>query len=129
MEAAGEADDRRPARRRARDLDRVLDSLRAGAEEDRLLGALARRHIAQALGQAQVGFVHHDLERGVRGVVELVADRGHDARVVVADVHDADAADEVDVTPAGRVPDLGAQRMIGDERVRGRDAARHVSLA
>jgi hypothetical protein len=65
----------------------------------------------------------------VRHAVELVAHRLHDAGVVVADVEHADAADEVDVAAPGDVPELRAQRPLDDDRMRGRDAARHVPLA
>src|SRR5439155_6499197 len=65
VKAAAEADHRRPPGRRAGDLDRVLDRLGAGAEEDGLLRAVDRRDLAKALGESQVGLVVHDLERGV----------------------------------------------------------------
>ena len=87
-----------------------------GAEEDRLLLALARRQRAQALGQAQVGLVHDDLERGVGDPIELGLDRLHHVRVAVADVHHADAAGEVDVAATGDVPELGPLGVIGDDR-------------
>src|SRR4029077_2354661 len=58
-----------------------------------------------------------------------LAHGGHDARMVVADVHDADPAHEVDVALAGGIPDLRALRAMGDDRMRGRDAARHVPVA
>src|SRR5207237_8557652 len=57
VEAAAEADHRRPPRGRAGDLDRVLDRLGAGAEADGLLRAAARRALAKALGESQVGLV------------------------------------------------------------------------
>ncbi len=100
MEAAAEADDRLASGRRASDLDRVLHGLGAGAEEDRLLGQIAWSQLANSLGQPKVRLVHHDLERGVRDAVQLFVYGGHDARVVVADVHDADPTHEVDVVLA-----------------------------
>ena len=106
MERSAEADHRRPAGVRARDLDGVLHRLRAGAEEDRLLGSVAWRQLAQPLSELDVRLVHHHLEGRVRDAVELLAHRGHDVRVVVADVHDANAADEVDVAAALGIPDL-----------------------
>ncbi len=42
VESAGEGDDRGALRVEARDLDRVLDCLGAGAEENRLFRALSR---------------------------------------------------------------------------------------
>src|SRR5207248_6032326 len=47
VEAAREADDGLAAGGGARDLDGVLDRLRPGAEEDRLLRTIARRHLAE----------------------------------------------------------------------------------
>jgi len=118
-----------PSASGACDLDRILDGFRPGAEEDRLLLSGAGSHRAQALGQPEVRLVHHDLEGGVSGAVQLLAHRGHDARVVVAHVHDSDPAHEVDVAAAGGVPELRSQGVIGHQRMGGRDAARHVSLA
>src|SRR5437773_210089 len=112
-----------------RDLDGVPDRLRSRGEEDGLGRALDRSDLAQALRQAEVGLVVHDLERGVRRVLELFPHRLHDARVRVADVHHADAAGEVDVALAAHVPQLRAPRPGGRDGVGAGDAARHVLRA
>ena len=65
----------------------------------------------------------------MREALQLLAHGGHDTRVVVADVHDTDAAHEVDVAAAFGVPDLRPLRAVGHHGVRGRDAARQVFLA
>ena len=129
VEAAAEADHRRAAGCRTGDLDRVLHGLSACAEEDRFLLTFERRHLAQALGQAQVRLVHHDLEGGVGGALELGPDGFHDAGVGVADVHHADAPDEVDEPATVDVPELGALGMLGDQGMGGADASRDVLRA
>src|SRR6266508_3870101 len=108
VEGAAEADDGGPSGGGAGDFDRVLDRLRPGGEEHRLLVAPDRRHLAEALRKPQVRLVVDDLEGGMGGLLQLLVDRLHDARVRVADVHDADAAREVDVSLAADIPDLGA---------------------
>ena len=74
VEAAGEGDDRGALRMEARNLDRVLDRLGAGAEEDRFLGRLARRQLVELLRERDVAFVGRDLEAGVHEAVELARD-------------------------------------------------------
>ena len=117
VKAAAEADHRRPPGRRAGDLDRVLDRLGAGAEEDGLLRAVDRRDLAKALGESQVGLVVHDLERGVGRAVELLPHRLHDARVGVSHVHHSDSAREVDVALAADVPDLRSLGAVHGHRM------------
>ena len=62
VEAAPEADHRRPPGVRPRDLDCVLDRLGPGAEEDGLLRSVARGELRQSLSQPQVALVHDDLK-------------------------------------------------------------------
>ena len=107
MEAALERDHRRALRVRARELDRVLDRLRAGVEERRLRRPGDRRPLEQPLGELDVGLVRDDREVGVREALELLLRRGDDLRVRVADVQAADAAGEVDERVA---VDVGEQR-------------------
>ena len=85
-----------PLRVRARELDRVLDRLRAGVEERRLRRPGDRRPLEQPLGERDVELVRHDREVGVGEALELLLRGGDDLRVRVADVEAADAAGEVD---------------------------------
>ena len=63
------------------------------------------------------------------GALELGPDGLHDVRVGVADIHHADAADEVDEPAPVDVPELGALGPVGDQRMGGGDASRDVLRA
>ena len=123
--AAGERDHARPAGRRAGDLDRVLDRLGAGGEEDRLLREVAGRQRVQPLRERDIGLVGDDLEARVGEALGLGVGRGHDLGMAVPGVEDRDAAGEVDVAPALDVPELGVLGPLGIDRSSVRDAARH----
>ena len=98
MERSAEDEDGGTAGRRARDLDRVLDGLRAAIHENAwLLGAPARRDLGEQAAHLDVGFVHSDHEALVQIAVELLADRLDRGREPVAGVLAAEAAGEVDV--------------------------------
>ncbi len=75
----------------ARELDRVLDRLRAGVEERGARLARDRRERAQALGQLDRGLVRDDREVGVEEAGGLLDDRLDDAGMAVTDVHHTDA--------------------------------------
>jgi ParB family chromosome partitioning protein len=124
VESAGEGDDGRAAGRGARDLDRVLDRLGAGGDEDGFLPEVARHGLVEALGQPHVIFIGHDLMAGVGEVVELVLDGGDHLGVAVAGVDHGDAGSEVDVAPALHVPDLGILGALGVDLRRDADTAR-----
>jgi hypothetical protein len=64
----------------------------------------------------------------VEVAVDLLVHRPDDRRVAVAEVLAGDAAAEVEVLAALRVPDAGAPGAADDE-VGPRDAARHEALA
>ena len=104
------------------ELHRVLDRLGAGVEERAARLAADRDERAEPLGELHVALVRHDGEVRVQEAVGLLGDRLDDARMVVTDVRDAHAADEVDERVAVDVRDRGAARAIGDDRARGRSA-------
>ena len=96
VEAVFEADHGGAAGVAAGDLDRVLDRLGAGVDEEGLLGEVAGGERVELLGELDVALVSGDLEAHVQEGVELAADGGDDARVAMADVDAADASAEVD---------------------------------
>ena len=109
---------------RARELDGVLDRLRAGVEERRLRGAAERRDREQPLGERDVDLVRDHREVGVEEARGLLLHGLDDMRVRVADVQAADAAREVDERVAvdvgeGRAAALGDDdRQVDRERIR-----------
>ena len=131
VERAVERDDALPLRVEARELDGVLDRLGAGVEEGAARLAADRRERAEPLGELDVALVRDDREVRVEEAIDLLGDRLDDARMVVADVRDADPADEVDERVAVDVGDRRAARAIGDDRLvddqRARDGARSRS--
>ena len=129
VEAAVEDDHRRAPRRVAGDLDGVLDRLGAAVQQDRLLLlAAARRELGEPPADLHVGLVRPDHEALMEIAVDLLVNRLPDRRVPVPEVEAADAAGEVEVLAAVRIPDeraLGA----GDDERRGRDAPGDVLLS
>ena len=113
----------------ARDLDGVLHRLRAGGEEDRLLGRRPGGERVQLLGECDVALVRGHLEAGVGELVQLLRDGGLHLRVHVPGVEHRDAAGEVDVAAALDVPDLGVAGALGVHRERVGYAARYGQLA
>ena len=129
MEGVVEDHDGGPAGRGARDLDRVLDRLGAGVDEDRLLLlARAGRQLGEPAAYVDVGLVDADHEALVEVLVGLRLDRLDDGREAVAGVLAADAAGEVDEAAAVDVGDARAVR-VGDDELRGGDAGAHVAGA
>ena len=112
MEAAVEDDHRAAPGERARDLHRVLDGLGAGADQQRLVLAVAaaRRQLGEPAADLDVRLVHRDHEALVQVAVGLRVDRGDDLRRVVAEVQAAEAAGEVDERRAVGVGDRRAAR-------------------
>ena len=129
MEAAGEGDDRGALRVVARDLDRVLDRLGAGRQENGLLGRLAGSELVELLGQRNVALVRRDLETGVRELIELGGDRRLDLGVQMPRIEDGNAVREVDVALALDVPKLGIRGTVGIDGQRVRDSPRDGFLA
>ena len=128
MEAVLEDDDGGPSGRGACDLDRVLDRLGAGVDEDRLLRlAGAGRVVGEPPADLDVGLVGADHEALVQETVDLLVDRGDDGREPVTRVLAGDPAGEVEVDGAVGGLDL---RALGahDHESRRRDAARDEAL-
>ena len=123
MEGVVEDDDGLAAGGDARDLDRVLDRLRPGVDEDAaLLAETARRELGEPAADLDVRLVGADHEALVEVPVDLLVDRRDGSGEVVAGVLAADAACEVDVAAPVDVPDPGTIRPVDDERGDG-DAA------
>ncbi len=106
VEAAAEGDHARAPGVRTRDLDRVLDCLRTGGDEDGLLGRRTWCQAIQLLGQFDGDLVRRDHEAGVRECLELPGRRGLHLRVEVTGVDHRDAGGKINVTTAFRVPEL-----------------------
>ena len=128
VERLVEGDDGLPARGVARDLDRVLDGLRAGVHEQALVRAGAGVDLAEALDDLDVRLVLRDGVALVEVALGLLLDRAHDPLGRVAAVERADAADEVDVLAAVDVDQSRAVRTLDEHRRRG-DRGRDPLLA
>ena len=130
VERVAERDDRRPPRRHARQLDGGLDGLGAGVRQE---GApwSARQEVRQAIVEAQPGLVVDDVLLAVEQLRGLGLHGGHDSRMGVARVRDADPRRVVEVPVAlGRdqpaalavvhdqvrdpAPDRGHHRAVGE---------------
>ena len=112
----------------AGDLDRVLDRLRAGVDEQRLRLAFAGPQLVQPPADLDVRLVHPDHEALVQVAVDLLVHRADDGLGVVPEVLARDPAREVEELAPVRVPDAGAFRPR-DHEVRRRHAARDEALA
>jgi len=77
VEGVLEADDGGPAGGIARHLDRVLDGLGAGVDEQGPLVVVARRDAVEPFGQRHVGLVGGDRKGRVGEPIELLTHRGH----------------------------------------------------
>ena len=113
-----EAHDGRAAGCLARDLHRVLDGFGAGRHQQRLLFEIAGRERVHALRDRDVSLVKADLDRRMRELLELRANRCHHGRMTMPDVERPDAAREVDQFATVLIPDprtFGARD--GEERV------------
>ena len=92
--------------------------------------AADRRERAEPLRELDVALVRNDREVGVEEALDLLGDRLDDARMVVADVRDADSADEVDEGVAVDVRDRRAARARRrSARGRSADARRRSARA
>ena len=111
--AALERDHPGPAGVQARELDRVLDRLRARVEERRARLTADRRQRAEALGELDVGLVGDDRVVRVQEQGGLLRHRVDDRRVGVPGVDHADSAREVDEDVA---VDVGDGRVVGPSR-------------
>ena len=124
VEAARECDDRRTFGVNARDLDRVLDRLGAGIQEDRLLGKVTRRRGVEPLGEVNIGLVGEHMKTGVRKQLALLGDGLHDAWMPVPGIEHGDAGREIDESPAIDVPNFRIFG-LGDVDALGTDASRY----
>ena len=129
MERVVEDDDSLAAGRGARDLDGVLDRLRARVDEHRaLLPGSARRELREAAAHLHVRLVRPHDGALVQVAVGLVLDRLDDRGVAVAGVLAADTACEIDVGLPVDVRDTCPFRARYDEP-RGRDTRGDVPCA
>ena len=129
MIAPVERDDARPARRGARDLDRVFGRLCAGGQQQRLLLEIAGRDAVEPLREFDVALVLHDLKTGMQEALRLLGDRCGDARVAVAQVERADPGGEIEVLATVDIPQTRALGALGEDRKGRGDAARNRPLA
>ena len=100
-----------------RELDRVLDRLSARIEERAARLAADRGESSEPLGELDVTLVRDDGEVRVQEALGLLDDRGDHAWMVVSDIDDANAADEVHERVAVDVRDRGAASAVGDDRL------------
>ena len=128
MEAACKSDHRGAVGRGARNLDRILNRLGPGGEENRLVRGRARRESVELLGERHIRFVRRYLEAGMGKAFELLLDRRHHLGVAMAAIEHTDAAGEIDIAFAFDVPKLGVVRLRSKD-FRGRThASRHRGL-
>ncbi len=129
VECPVEDDDGRPARCDPRDLDGVLDRLRAGVEQNALLvGSTTGRELGEPPADIDVRLVDADHEALVEVAVDLLVHRSDGRWKAVTRVLAAQAAGEVDVAAAVDILDAGALG-AGDDDRRSGDPARDVALA
>ncbi|MNI28178.1 hypothetical protein D3C73_819450 [compost metagenome] len=107
MEGAVEGDDSGSPSRAAHDLQGVLRSFCAAVGEHAADRVTDRNEAGQALHEVEVRRVGRGIERVVRQPCGLLTNGLDDARVAMAEVQYADAADKVDIAFAIGRPDLG----------------------
>jgi hypothetical protein len=114
-----EDDDGLPAGGNTRDLDRILDRLRARVDEDApLLAGRTGGELGEPAADLDVRLVRADHEALVQVPVDLLVDRGDGGGEVVAGVLAADTSGEVDVAATVDVPEPAAVGPVDDD---GRD--------
>ena len=91
--------------------------LRAGIEEGGALLAADRDERTEPLRELHVALVGDDRVVRVEEALGLLSDGFEHPRMVVADVRDADSADEVDERVAVDVRDRRSARAVGDDRL------------
>ncbi|MCY1420806.1 hypothetical protein D9M71_364400 [compost metagenome] len=117
VEAAVEGDHRAAPGGGADDLQGVLGGLGAAVGEHAGQAVGHRHEARQGRQQLAVALVGQRVECRVGQPPGLPAHRLDDARVAVAEVEHADAADEVDVALALGIPDLGVAAVAEADRV------------
>ena len=103
METAAECDHQRAARRDLGQLHGRLDRLGPGVREEEAVGRIGpgiREALRQPAVQLETRLVIDDVLLEVDAARGLLGDRGHNARMGVSGVHDADAARVVEVARA-----------------------------
>lgn len=84
-----------------------------GRREDGLLREVARNELVQALGEAHIVFVRHDLVAGVGETVDLRLHGFDHLGVAVPGVDHGDAGSKIDVLSALDIPDFSILRTLG----------------
>jgi hypothetical protein len=129
VEGPVEDDDGRATRGHPRDLDCVLDRLRARVDEDALLLVPpAGRELGKAATHLHVWLVEADHEALMQVAVDLLVDGRHRCGEAVAGVLAPQSAGEVDVLAAVDVPDARPLGTVDDEGGR-RYASGDVALS
>ena len=103
MECVLEADNGRALGIRAGDLDGVFDGFGAGVDQNGFLWEIAGSECVELFRHGDVAFVGSDGEAEVQKLLELLADRGDDARRTVAGVEAPDAAGKIEIAIAVHV--------------------------
>jgi len=129
VEGVFHGDDAGAAGVAAGDFHGVFHGFGTGIDEQGLLVEVAWGHLTQALRQADIGFIEGDHGTGVHVASGLVLDGGHDLGMAVADIEDADAADEINELAAGDVTQQGTLGRFNEERGRGGMAFGDVAVA
>ncbi|MNC37131.1 hypothetical protein D3C75_856860 [compost metagenome] len=127
--AASEGDHPAAAGGGAGDLHRVFHRLRAGGDQQGLLGEVARHQGVDLLAQLDVRLVGQHLETGVGKLAELRLHRGDHLGMQVAGVEHGDAAGEVDELATLDVDHGAVLGVVGDDRVDRADATGNCRLA
>ena len=107
MKTAGKGNHAGAACVGTRNFDRVFHGFCTGGEEGGFGRSLDRRGFVHAFGQANVGFVWHDLIAGVGEMIQLLGNRGDLLGMAMAGIDHGNAAAKVDVAFAFNVPDFG----------------------
>ena len=118
MEALVETDDRVAIRRKARDLDSVLDGLGTRIEQQSLERTLTRMAGNHALDGFDVALVLDDRVHLVHVAGRLLLHRSHNRLGRVSAVERANAPDEVDELAPINVGDARTMRVVGKDRLR-----------
>ena len=129
VKSAGEGHDGGTPGVGACDLDGVFDGFGTGVEKDGLVRPGATDESAQARGEFDIRLVHGDLEAGVDVTLELSLNGFGDAGMAVADVHDAQAAGEIEILFALGVAQGDALGVSDEDGMGGGNAARHPAIA
>src|SRR5438105_2284105 len=117
MEGAEECDDRGPAGRMARQLDRTFDRFGPRVRQEHALLARPGRELREPLAQRRKAFVVEVAAADMKEARGGVLDRLHDLRMPIARGGDGDACHEVEEPIAVDVLDDGAFAARHGERI------------